>query len=93
MCFVTFQDYLAMREGLLLPDKPVLPSGSKINPFPAPASRLRQLLKRPARSFRQFVNSVENLPSTPGAYILHGLDCTTHYVGGAHDLRKIVRPA
>jgi hypothetical protein len=86
MRFLTFQDYLNQREGLMLPDKPVLPSGSRINPFPAPASRLKQIMGKRPKSFKRFVNSVENLPSQPGGYVLDHVGGEPYYVGKAHDL-------
>ncbi len=35
MRYQTFAEYVAVREGLLLPDRPITPGGLKINPFPA----------------------------------------------------------
>ena len=44
----TFAEYVAMREGLLLPDHPVTPGGLRINPFPVAHKELAGLkVKKP----------------------------------------------
>lgn len=44
----TFAEYIAMREGLLLPDHPVTPGGLRINPFPATQRELAGMtVKKP----------------------------------------------
>jgi hypothetical protein len=46
---LTFTEYVGLREGLLLPDRPPAPGMSRTNPFPATQARLRgTLAKRPA---------------------------------------------
>jgi hypothetical protein len=46
----TFTEYVGLREGLMLPDKPPAPGMPRLNPFPATQTRLRPLLARnPAR--------------------------------------------
>jgi hypothetical protein len=47
MGFVTFQEYLQMREGLWLADKNAVPGMGRINPFPATQSRLKTMLAKP----------------------------------------------
>lgn len=44
----TFAEYVAMREGLLLPDHPVTPGGLRVNPFSATQRELDGLkVKKP----------------------------------------------
>jgi hypothetical protein len=45
--FLTFTEYVGLREGLLLPDKPPAPGLPRLNPFPATWARLRHTLGRP----------------------------------------------
>ena len=49
MRYRTFSEYVQMREGLLLPDRPVTPGGSRINPFPATQARLKQMKPKPVK--------------------------------------------
>jgi hypothetical protein len=44
--FLTFYEYVAWREGLLLPDKPPAAGLARINPFPATQGRLKRILAR-----------------------------------------------
>lgn len=49
MRYRTFSEYVQMREGLLLPDRPVTPGGLRINPFPATQARLKQMKPKPVK--------------------------------------------
>jgi hypothetical protein len=47
---LSFTEYVGLREGLLLPDRPPGPGMGRLNPFPATWARLRHTLARgPAR--------------------------------------------
>ncbi len=48
MGFITFQEYVQLREGLWLADKNAVPSMSRINPFPTTLSRLKPVLGKRA---------------------------------------------
>ena len=51
MRFQTFAEYVAIREGMFLPSRPVTPGGLKINPFPSTTQGLAGLkVKKPKRS-------------------------------------------
>jgi hypothetical protein len=58
-----FQEYVQMREGLLLPDKPSVQGFSRLNPFPSFQRRLKRLLagRRTSRPPRA------DIPFTPFA--------------------------
>lgn len=55
MRFQSFSEYVQMREGLWLPDRPVTPGGSRINPFPATQGRLRKMKPKPVKSLTSTV--------------------------------------
>jgi hypothetical protein len=40
---ISFREYVAAREGLLLPDRPVRAGVTRINPFPATQRKLKRL--------------------------------------------------
>lgn len=44
---VTFAEYVRLREGLMLPDRPPAPGLSRINVFPATQAQRRRLRARP----------------------------------------------
>ncbi len=60
-------------EGMLLPDKPAVPGMSRINPFPTTQARMKRIIRRPPRTFRQLLRREDNLSSQPGAYVLYDL--------------------
>lgn len=49
MRYPTFSEYVQMREGLLLPDRPVTPGGLRINRFPTTQARLKQMKPKPVK--------------------------------------------
>jgi hypothetical protein len=48
MRFTGFQEFVALGEGLLLPDRPIAGS-ARINPFPITNDRLKKILRPPIR--------------------------------------------
>lgn len=47
MGFTSFREYVWLREGLLLPDRPAAPGMARLNPFPATQAQLKRLFPRP----------------------------------------------
>jgi hypothetical protein len=43
---LTFREYVGLRDGLMLPDKPPAAGMPRLNPFPATWARLRSTLAR-----------------------------------------------
>jgi len=74
MSFLTFKQYVELREGLLLPDRPPAKGLSRINPFPTIASHRRRAKPKPVRVANTFPPTVravtqvvpQNLIPKPG---------------------------
>jgi hypothetical protein len=47
MGFQSFREYLAAREGFLLPDRSAAPGMSRLNPYPVTQARLKRILAKP----------------------------------------------
>jgi hypothetical protein len=62
MDFPTFKQYVQMREGVLLPDRPPAKGLSKINPFPTTNAHRRRLKPKPIRRPNPFPPTVQAAP-------------------------------
>jgi hypothetical protein len=51
---MNFKEFLAMREGLLAPDKPPMKGLSRINPFPTTNAHRRRLQPKPVTASNAF---------------------------------------
>ncbi len=58
MKFITFKQYVEMREGLLLPDRPPATGLSRINPFPTTDAHRRRLKPKPVKAPNPFKPTV-----------------------------------
>jgi len=58
MSFLTFKQYVELREGLLLPDRPPAKGLIQINPFPATDAHRRRLKPKPVRVTNPFKPAV-----------------------------------
>lgn len=58
MNFPTFKQYVEMREGVLLPNRPPAKGLSRINPFPTTNARRRRIMPKPARPSNPFPPTV-----------------------------------
>jgi hypothetical protein len=74
MGIVTLKQYVEMREGLLLPDRPPAKGLSRINPFPTTAAHRRRIKPKPPNVGQPFPPTVravhqvvpQNLIPKPG---------------------------
>ena len=62
MDFLTFKQYVEMREGVLLPDRPPATGLSRINPFPTTNAHRRRLRPKPLRKPNPFPPTVRAIP-------------------------------
>lgn len=62
MNFPTFKQYVEMREGVLLPDRPPAKGLSRINPFPTTNTHRRRLKPKPFRRPYPFPRTVQAVP-------------------------------
>ncbi len=58
MHFISFREYVELREGLHLPDRPTAKGLSRINPFPTTNAHRRRLVPKPARKPNPFPPTV-----------------------------------
>lgn len=58
MDFPTFKQYVEMREGVLLPDRPPAKGLSRINSFPTTNARRRRIIPKQARPMNLFPPTV-----------------------------------
>lgn len=56
--FISFRQYVRLREGLNLPDRPPAKGLSRINPFPTTNAHRRRLVPKPARTPNPFPPTV-----------------------------------
>jgi hypothetical protein len=66
MKFMTFKKYLGLREGVLLPDRPVTAGKSRLNTLPATQSRLKGLRTQPVQATVRLPLLKSSMPQ-PGA--------------------------
>lgn len=50
MNFLSFKQYVELREGLLLPDRPPAKGMTRINPFPTTDAQRRRLKPKPVKA-------------------------------------------
>jgi hypothetical protein len=58
MNFTTFKQYVELREGLLLPDRPPAKGLTRINPFPTTDTHRRRLKPKPMKAPNPFQPTV-----------------------------------
>jgi len=58
MNFLSFKQYVEMREGLLLPDRPPAKGLTRINPFPTTDAHRRRLKPKPVKAPNPFKPTV-----------------------------------
>lgn len=61
MNFISFKQYVELREGLLLPDRPPAKGVSRINPFPTTNAHRRRLKAKPAKTPNAFPPTVRRV--------------------------------
>ena len=58
---MSFKEFVAMKEGFLLPDRPPAKGLSRINPFPTTAARRKRLHAKPVKPFAPTVRKVAEI--------------------------------
>lgn len=58
MNVLTFKQYVEIREGLLLPDRPPAKGLTRINPFPTTDAHRRRLKPKPVKALNPFKPTV-----------------------------------
>jgi hypothetical protein len=58
MPILTFSEYVAMREGVLSPSRPLLKGMSRINPLPISGDRRKRLHPKPVKAVKPFTPTV-----------------------------------
>ena len=58
---MSFKEFVAMKEGLLLPDRPPAKGLSRINPFPTTAAHRKRLHAKPVKPFGPTVQRMKEI--------------------------------
>lgn len=85
---MTFKEYVKVREGVLLPDRPARVGIPRLNPTPFTQKRLKRIIGPRPQSVARLADGV--LPASPGAYVLYDPNGLPYYIGKAGSLEKVV---
>jgi hypothetical protein len=58
---MTFSEFVAMKEGLVLPDRPTATGMSRINPFPTTDAHRKRIRSSPVKKAKPFAATVTHV--------------------------------